>query len=116
MTGPELQPYVDHEHGLGGKRNDPRPDIKVYNLRAMTERARLASSLLEKWGLVVAESDGEDTAGRSKLRNATPQEVVDRACDTADLAISEFEKRGWYVAIPSHDEAVEILKARDKTD
>jgi hypothetical protein len=71
-------------------------------------RARMASALIEKWGMVAAAHDGEDSAGRTRLRLMTPPEVVNRACDTAEYAYAVFEKRGWL-----HDVPDEILLEGD---
>lgn len=53
---------------------------------------RLAFSLLERWGMVSATPDGEDSAGRSKLRLSTPTELIDRAFSVANLAYSHARK------------------------
>lgn len=66
--------------------------------------ARLAVSLLEKWGMVAAESDGEDSAGRQKLRLATPRELAVRACEVAREVTSEMHKRDWLLPTPTWDE------------
>jgi hypothetical protein len=71
------------------------------------DRIALASQILEKWAMVAAEPDGEDSAGRSKLRVLTPFELTERACDIADHAFTQFERRGWLVALPSIDEQEE---------
>ena len=60
-------------------------------------RARMAIDLIDKWGMVAATSDGEDSAGRAKLRLLAPDEMVQRACDTAALAMEAFRARGWMV-------------------
>lgn len=61
----------------------------------LTTEARFAMQLIERWGMVDAAPDGEDKAGRSKLRLLDPIEVVDRACDTASFAMVAFTARGW---------------------
>lgn len=64
-------------------------------------RARLAMALIEKWALVAAIPDGEDSSGRAKCRLSTAQETVDRAVEMAGLAVSAFKERGWLVESPS---------------
>lgn len=77
--------------------------------------ARLAAALVERWGMVAGESDGEDSAGRAKLRLATPQELAIRACETASQVAGEMRKRGWFVAIPTWDEMeAEVKRQKDK--
>lgn len=83
-----------------GEFDSRHTNIVIYRRTALTMRADLAAHMIERWGAVAAESNGEDSAGRHKLRLATPDELVQRACDIADRAVSEFEKRGWIVALP----------------
>ena len=52
------------------------------------QEAILAMSLIERWGMVAGQPDGEDSAGRSKLRLSTPEELVDRAFIVARMAFS----------------------------
>jgi hypothetical protein len=66
--------------------------------------ASFAMNLMERWGMVSAEPDGEDSAGRSKLRLSTPQEVVSRACQVSQLAFQEFADRGWLAKAPTTEE------------
>ena len=71
--------------------------------------ARLALDMIERWGGVAAEIDGEDSAGRSKVRLQTPQELVDRACSTAALAMAAFHERNWLLPVPVPEpERVEV--------
>jgi hypothetical protein len=76
------------------------PEVAIATLIAPDEKARLAMVLLEKWGMVQAHTDGEDSAGRAKLALMPVHEVVGRACEMADLAWREFERLGWVVPIP----------------
>lgn len=62
--------------------------------------ARLAASMAERWGMVAATPDGEDSAGRQKLRSLEPDELAERACLTAQALWSRFESLGWLVPIP----------------
>jgi hypothetical protein len=84
-------------------------DVIVFNKIVSDPRAKLAEEFVVKWGLVAAAPDGEDSAGRMKLRLLTVQELVNRACDTAAAITDEFDKRGWLVPLPfpkiSDDEA-----------
>lgn len=68
-------------------------------------RARLAMTLIEKWGMVAATvADGEDSAGRQRTRLLTPAEVVGRACETAERAVEEMHSLGWFHAVEAHTE------------
>jgi hypothetical protein len=61
-------------------------------------RASLAWDLLRAHPLIAGVEDGEDSAGRSKLRLQTPREIVDRAFQIAgifvDVAVERGEIRG----------------------
>ena len=92
------------DYGLG--------EINVIAGKALTSTARLAEQLAERWGMVAAEDDGEDSAGRQKVRLATPIEVIERACAVASLLHAEFTARGWYVEIPTREELIAVTAAR----
>lgn len=77
--------------------------------------ARLACSMIERWGMAAAVEDGEDAAGRAKLRIMTPQELVERACEVAALSIEQFRARGWVQLAPSFADLEAYEKAeKDK--
>lgn len=82
----------------------------LHDTELANNQARLATILIEKWGMVLAESDGEDSSGRAKLRTAAPAEVVERACKTAELAIEAFRARGWIIDGP---DISELLRKTD---
>jgi len=63
-------------------------------------KARMATALIERWGLVAGIEDGEDSAGRAKFRKATVAELVQEAVATADRAVEEFRARGWMIEAP----------------
>jgi hypothetical protein len=50
--------------------------------------------------MVAAAPDGEDSAGRAKLRLATPEELVQRAFVTANLAYWNARQRGLILNLP----------------
>jgi hypothetical protein len=77
-----------------------RVKVEIIDTEAAEWEARLACALIERWGLVAAMPDGEDAAGRAKLRKLAPAELVMEACETAQLAVAEFRKRGWVVKLP----------------
>lgn len=88
--------------------------IVIHGKHAPDPRVDIARDLIARWGLVAANADGEDSAGRAKLRLATPEELVARACDAAEKAYAEFEARGWLVPLPAVDELYEA--ARENSD
>jgi hypothetical protein len=88
-------------------------DLHVHDTDAPNWEARMASLLIDRWGMVVGGTDGEDSAGRSKLRLLSPEEIVERACATAQLAVAAFRARGWVQQLPSINE---IREAREKRE
>jgi hypothetical protein len=86
----------------------------THSSRFANDKAEYAKHLMEHHATVCAVPDGEDTAGRSKLRLQTPAEVVDRCVEIADRAYAEFEKRGWLVAVPSMDALREEADKREE--
>jgi hypothetical protein len=84
--------------------------LRIHDDEIMNQEARFACALIERWGIVAGEVEGEDSAGRSVCRNATPAEVVARACSIAETALGEFRKRGWMFKGP---DISELLRKTD---
>jgi len=81
--------------------DNDRKEVSVENRFMPIFEARLATNLIEKWGMVAAMPDGEDSSGRQKARMMDPSEIVHRACETARLAADAFYAADWMVEIPS---------------
>lgn len=75
-------------------------EISIFHKKVPNARATLAIELLSRWGIISVIQDGEDSAGRQKVTIMPPIDVVDRACEIADLAISEMDKRGGFLDVP----------------
>lgn len=75
-------------------------EVVLYRKTALCTAADLALRMIERWGVVACESDGEDSAGRQKLRMISEEDVVQRACRIAELSMAEFSKRGWVLNLP----------------
>lgn len=80
-------------------------DWKIQHAQVPNTEARMAIAFVERWAMVAAEPDGEDSSGRQKLRRMTPDEIVNHACQTATLLWAQFERFGWLTDIPSPEEA-----------
>jgi hypothetical protein len=63
----------------------------------------LALKYIERWGMVCAEDDGEDAAGRQKVRPMTPDELVARAATIAKMAVEKLQAEGWIIPIQETD-------------
>ena len=79
--------------------------IAVWETEVLNNEGRLAIDLVRWWGMVQGKDDGEDSTRRAKLALMPVSEVVDRACEMADLAFVEFRKRGWTAITPTFEEA-----------
>jgi hypothetical protein len=75
-------------------------DVSIQKSIAPTQKADIALQLAIHWGMVAGMPDGEDTAGHSRMRRMTPDEITAHACDTAAAMWAEFEKRDWLLDVP----------------
>lgn len=92
-----------------------RASHQINDREVANWEARLASFLIERWGIVAATPDGEDSSGRAKVRALAPGELVEKACETATLAVQAFRDRGWVTLLPSFAELEEHERdSRDK--
>ena len=90
--------------------------VAVHPRLIADKRAEFAMSCIERWALLAGEVNGEDSAGRSKLRRLTPQEVVTQACECADQAFKAFAERGWLLNIPSAEELADLMKEAENAN
>jgi hypothetical protein len=87
----------------------PKPLVTIHPREGLTVEADYAVRLAERFALIMAEDDGEDSAGRQKLRLATPEEVVERACNIAELMFTALRYRDWTLTIDDYKTIVERL-------
>lgn len=92
------------------KNENGQPKVIVHRTEIHDGKAQFAMSLIEKFGLCAAIPDGEDAAGRQKIRVLTPDELVEKACILADKAIEEIRKREWFTAVPKWEEMEQMIK------
>lgn len=86
------------------------PGIMGHDTITLDTRARMAISFVERWALVAAMEDGEDSAGRQKLRALTAQELAAKACDAVAALCVEFEARGWQLPAVSFADVEQAMK------
>ncbi len=75
--------------------------------------------LIDRWGMIAGAPDGEDSAGRAKCRLLRPEEVVARACVTAQTAFEEFALKDWLLDVPipiNEEERKALNEPRTKTE
>lgn len=83
----------------------------VHQTEIPNFEARLTASIVERWALVAAWPDGEDSAGRQRLRLPTPKELATRAADIAAETYAQLAERGWMEEIPGPEEAAKAFDA-----
>lgn len=90
-------------YAVDGYRNR---DVKVmaHRTEAPTSEGELAMRLVERWGMIMATPDGEDSSGRQKIRAQTPDELVDRALAVSKTLFERMRSSGNVIAIPSLQE------------
>lgn len=93
----------------------PRGAVIVHDDEILQFEGDLACRLIERWGVVAAAPDGEDAAGRQKIRLGTPEEVVDRACACAALMTEQLRLRGWLSKGPSLEEYIGFADDDEKS-
>lgn len=104
--------HIADRNAWSRKEQPPEPEVTLNALEAFDSEARMAAALIERWGCAAASPDGEDSAGRAKLRKLTPTELVNEACETAKIALEEFRRRGWMLKLPTRAEAVKLIEER----
>lgn len=96
-----------------GKDDYNRPAVRVHWRQMPNRRADFAMRMMEKFGLLLADAAGEDSAGRQKGRRLSPKECAELAVETSDHLFNEMETRGWFTELPSLDEIEDIIEERE---
>lgn len=73
---------------------------ELHDTQALQPVALFAIQLIERWGMIAAAPDGEDSAGRAKMRLLASEEIVARACQTALIAFEQFAHKDWLLDLP----------------
>ena len=76
----------------------------IYNKFVLGMEAKIAVEMVQKWGVVAAVENGEDSTGRARVKLMSTKELINRACEAAELLIEEFEKREWLLYLPGPKE------------
>lgn len=74
--------------------------MHVVETESPSWEGRLACYLVERWGMVAGVEDGEDSAGRAKIRLTTPDELVARALEVAEKTTKAIREKGWTIHVP----------------
>jgi hypothetical protein len=103
---------VTEAHGVKQRYGDER--YMIHNTTQPDLRATLALQFAERWAMVAAEADGEDSAGRQKMRRLEPGELAQHACDCVTALFLQFEDRKWLLKVPSFDEVMASLNEQEE--
>jgi hypothetical protein len=79
-------------------------EVAMFLKQTVTEEGKMVFALLEKWGMVAAMDDGEDSTGRHKVRLASVEEVVGRAFAVTRLFMLKAEEFGYIMKLPDLNE------------
>jgi hypothetical protein len=75
-------------------------DIVIASTVHPNAVARIATDIAARFALIAAIPDGEDSAGRQKLRLPTAEELASRSASIAEALWNEFQQRGWLAELP----------------
>lgn len=100
----------DQWYTIGDRYANRNEVIATLQKESPNLEARIAVSLVERWGLVAGEDGGEDSSGRSKLRVQSPEEVVNRAVTTAELLVEAIRNKNWMVKNPHPTELYDTVE------
>lgn len=79
---------------------DLGPTVLICRLEHPTLEGEFMLQLIEKHALITAEDNGEDSAGRQKMRKQTALEIVSAAAEITEEAFGEMRARNWTVRSP----------------
>lgn len=89
---------ITEEHNYGDKK------VVMFHTEAPNYEGQLALELLNRFGLIAAEPDGEDSGGRQKQKLLPVETAVARCFDLAHEAVRVLHERGLMVALPDLNE------------
>lgn len=89
---------ITDEHNYGDRK------VVAFATEMPDQEATYAFALLERWGVVAAKPDGEDSAGRQQLGVLSVEETVVRAFDVSREAFRLARERGLMLKVPDLNE------------
>ncbi len=73
---------LEHRYGTSWRKN-----LILHETEVPESEMKIALSLIERWGAVAADDDGEDSRGRQKLKLQAPKDLVERCFEVAACAM-----------------------------
>jgi len=86
------------------------PVLAKNDYFTLEARARIALHLLDHFGAVAGQEDGEDSAGRRQFKLQVPKDLVKRCLDIADAFVEVAESRNAIREMPTLLEVVKTEK------
>ena len=74
--------------------------VTIFDTITLSLEGRFTANLLEKWGMVAAKMNGEDSSGRARMALLTPEEVVNRAFEVTALFFKQAKGLGFLINLP----------------
>lgn len=86
------------------ERHSNEAKTNINDNDVFSSKAKIVVEMINRWGMVTGIPDGEDSAGRAKLKLMPPEILVSRAFVIADLMFDELEARDWSIVTATFDE------------
>jgi hypothetical protein len=98
MSKEESSEYTPGAYALADRY--ARETKSIHFHETPNQEAKFAMELIARFGTIEGRPDGEDSAGRQKIRSAEAEEVVQRSFALAEAAFREMRRRGWAIQVP----------------
>ena len=85
------------------------PKLAINDTEMPTREGAFFMSLVERWGMVGARDDGEDSAGRARIGEASIDHVIERAAKMASRTFDEMRKNNNMFILPTIAEQKEAI-------
>ena len=92
------------------------PTMIVHHRQLPNQKAAFAMKLAEHLAIIACDNDGEDSAGRQKLRLLPPDEVAHRAVQIADSMWDQFATCGWIIDLPSWKDCMKMGREAEESE
>ncbi len=84
----------------------------IHEREKFCQEAQFASNLIQAWGMTGADN-GETSGGHQRGKPIEPEDLVERAVLTTQLAFAAFRQQGWLIDMPPIEDL--LPEAESKT-
>jgi hypothetical protein len=100
---------TEHTQVVTGAKRYNAERLVIHQTKHLDPRAEFAAQMIRTWGIVAGRpADTGEAADERGVALLSPAELVSRACEITDLAMAEFERRGWVVNLPAYEQLSEL--------